>query len=105
MSRYQTINQSVAAQLLDDEELGLQEVAKICCVNVQWLHERIEQEVIHPVKRGDTYYFSSATVTRIQHVMHVEQAFDADPQLAALVADLTEEVRSLKREIRRLAGG
>jgi len=103
MSQYQWPQDAANPELLDDQMLELREVARICCVNHQWLLERIEQEVIQPVVRDDTYYFTSATVLRIEQVIHVEQTYDADPQLAALVADLTEEVQALRRELKRLS--
>ena len=102
MSQYRTAEGASTPELLDEQAIELQEVARICCVNVQWLQERIEQEVIHPIKRDNTYYFTNATVLRIQQVIHIEQVYDADPQLAALVADLTEEVQTLRKELRRL---
>ena len=103
MSQYQMPANTANPELLDDQMLELREVARICCVNQQWLVERIEQEGIQPVVRDDTYYFTSATVLRIEQVIHVEQTYDADPQLAALVADLTEEVQALRRELKRLS--
>lgn len=95
---------SQVAELLEDSLLDLDDVVRICCVNQQWLLERIEQEVVQPVVRDNRYYFTSATVVRIRQVIHVEQVYDADPQLAALVADLTEEVQTLRRELKRLSG-
>jgi chaperone modulatory protein CbpM len=102
MSQYQWISDDTQAELLDEQMLELADVARICCVNDQWLLERIEQEVVQPIVRDDRYYFTSATVVRIQRVIHVEQVYDADPQLAALVADLTEEVQRLRNELKRL---
>ena len=103
MSQYQWISDDTQAELLDEQMLELADVACICCVNDQWLLERIEQEVVQPIVRDDRYYFTSATVVRIQQVIHVEQVYDADPQLAALVADLTEEVQALRRELKHLS--
>jgi chaperone modulatory protein CbpM len=88
-------------QLLEGEVLRVEEMARLCCVTTDWLHERIEQEVIHAVHREGTYYLSSATVIRVQQVAKIEQTYDADPQLAALVADLVEEVQQLRRQIYR----
>ncbi|MCD8516978.1 MAG: chaperone modulator CbpM [Burkholderiaceae bacterium] len=103
MSQYQTNPAPSDPQVFDDDLLELQEVARICCVNLAWLHERIEQQVIEPIARESHYYFTSATVTRIQRVVQVERTYDADPQLAALVADLTEEVQALRQQIKRLS--
>ena len=88
-------------QLLEGEVLRVEEMARLCCVTIDWLHERIEQEVIHAVHREGTYYLSSVTVIRVQQVAKIEQTYDADPQLAALVADLVEDVQQVRRQLKR----
>jgi chaperone modulatory protein CbpM len=88
-------------QLLEGEVLRVEEMARLCCVTTEWLQARIEQEVVHAVHRDGAYYLSSATVIRVQQVAKIEQTYDADPQLAALVADLVEEVQHLRRQIER----
>lgn len=87
-------------ELLEGDVLHVEQMASLCGVSGQWLHTRIEQEVIHAVERQGTYYLSSTSVLRIQQVSKIEQTYDADPQLAGLVADLVEEVRALKHKIR-----
>jgi chaperone modulatory protein CbpM len=42
-------------------------------------------------------------VLRIEQLARIEQTYDADPQLAALVADLVEEVRDLRRRLDRVS--
>ncbi|RYF39595.1 MAG: MerR family transcriptional regulator, partial [Comamonadaceae bacterium] len=51
--------------------------------------------------------FDSATLVRARRIASLEACFDADPQLAALTADLIEEVAQLRRQLRVLgaAGG
>jgi chaperone modulatory protein CbpM len=102
MSQRQLTEHEQALELLEGEVLKLEEMARICGVSVQWLHERVEQEVIHAVDKQGFYYLECSSVVRIQQVSHIEQTYDADPQLAALVADMTEEIRRLKRQIRSL---
>ncbi len=92
-------------QFLEGEVLRLEEMARLCSVKTEWLQARIEQEVVHAVPRDGTYYLSSATVIRVQQVAKIEQTYDADPQLAALVADLVEEVQHLRQQIKRSATG
>jgi chaperone modulatory protein CbpM len=88
-------------QLLEGEALHIEEIAKLCCVSTQWIHTRIEQEIIHAVKKDGHYYLTGSTVLRIQQVARIEQTYDADPQLAALVADLVEEVRNLRHRLQQ----
>jgi len=40
-------------------------------------------------------------VYRVQQVAKIEQTYEADPQLAALVADLMHEVQQLRRQLNR----
>jgi chaperone modulatory protein CbpM len=48
--------------------------------------------------------FSGATVVRARRIAHLELTFDADPHLAALTADLIEEVTNLRQQLRHLKG-
>jgi chaperone modulatory protein CbpM len=74
-------------QLLEGEVLKIEEMARICGVTHEWLHARIEQEVIHATHKEGDYQLCCASIVRIQQVHKIEQTYDADPQLAALVAD------------------
>jgi chaperone modulatory protein CbpM len=99
MTQQQALDPIEPPQLLEGEVLRVEEMARLCCVTTDWLTARIEQEVIHAVQRDGAYYLSSATVIRVQQVFKIEQTYDADPQLAALVADLVQEVRYLRQQL------
>jgi len=86
-------------QVIDGEMLHADEIARLCCVTTQWVHTRIEQEILHAVMRDGTYYFSTQMLFRAKQVANIEHQYDADPQLAALVADLIDEVRALREQI------
>lgn len=86
-------------QVIDGEMLHADDIARLCCVTTQWVHARIEQEILHAVMRDGTYYFSSQMLFRAKQVASIEHQYDADPQLAALVADLIDEVRALREKI------
>lgn len=47
-----------------------------------------------------SWRFSTHTVIRARRIAQLERTFEADPELAALTADLMEEVRQLRRRIR-----
>jgi len=87
-------------QVIDGEMLQTEEVARLCCVTTQWVHTRVEQEILHAVMRDGTYFFSSQMLYRAKQVANIEHQYDADPQLAALVADLVEEVRTLRAQVK-----
>lgn len=86
-------------QVIDGEMLHADDIARLCCVTTQWVHARIEQEILHAVMRDGSYYFSSQMLFRAKQVASIEHQYDADPQLAALVADLIDEVRALREKI------
>ena len=86
-------------QVIDGEMLHADDIARLCCVTTQWVHARIEQEILHAVMRDGKYYFSSQMLFRAKQVASIEHQYDADPQLAALVADLIDEVRALREKI------
>ena len=87
-----------AAQLMADDALDPQTLAG-CHMTLEWVSARVQAGVLEPVS-GDsaaTWRFASAALTRARRIAHLERAFDADPQLAALTADLMEEVVRLRR--------
>lgn len=86
-------------EFLEGDVLQVEEMARLCGVNSQWLHARIEQEVIQAVEREGIYFLSCTSVWRIQQVFKIERTYDADPQLAGLVADLVQEVRHLRKQL------
>ena len=88
-----------AAQLRADDALDPQTLAGGCHMTLEWVSARVQAGVLEPVS-GDsaaTWRFASAALTRARRIAHLERAFDADPQLAALAADLMEEVARLRR--------
>jgi chaperone modulatory protein CbpM len=48
---------------------------------------------------SEGWRFDSFTLVRARRVAHLETCFDADPQLAALTADLIEEVARLRKQL------
>ncbi len=59
----------------------------------------MKEQVIEATAIGGRYHLSSQTVWRARRIADIERQFDADPHLAALVADLVDEVRSLREQI------
>ena len=54
---------------------------------------------------GGRWLFTSSTVLRARRLARLESSFDADPELAALTADLIEEVAVLRQRLRQLEQG
>ena len=84
--------------VLEDACLTLDELARIGAVSPEWIVYRIEEGVIS-VAAGSSaveWRFTSLTLRRVQRMRALERDFDATPELAALVADLIEELDGLR---------
>ena len=89
-------------ELLDDAALDLNALARGCAVTTEWVHTHVEAGVLEPLAGGGAaeWRFSSTTLARARRIAELEHTYDADPQLAALTADLMEEVARLRRLVR-----
>lgn len=88
---------------LGDAMLTLDDLARACCRAPQWVSERVEAGVLAPTQPTGglaAWRFGSATVVRARRIAQLEATFGADPYLAALTADLMEEVALLRRRLR-----
>ena len=87
-------------ELLGDM-LSLAQLARCCSVSTEWLSTHVEAGVLLPQDGGgaDEWRFTSATLVRVRRIVQLERTYDADPQLAALAADLMEEVARLRRQL------
>ena len=100
-------------ELLADQSLTLQELARACRMAPEWVHARVHDGVIDitqtqadprvQVDDQGSWRFSCTMVLRARRIADLERQFEADPQLAALTEDLMEEVARLRRQLERLA--
>jgi chaperone modulatory protein CbpM len=92
------------AELLDlpGGALSVQELARTCCMTPHWVIERVESGLLIGDRSSGQWQFSSTTVVRARRLARLELSFDADPALAALTADLIEEVAQLRQRLRVL---
>lgn len=86
-------------EVLGEAAFSIEEAARACGMEVRWLQERVEACVLHVDAASGAWRFDSATLIRARRVAQLETCFDADPQLAALTADLIEEVARLRRQL------
>ncbi|GAB2888581.1 chaperone modulator CbpM [Uliginosibacterium flavum] len=100
------IGDILIGSLLDDSWLTLEQVAAACSVEPDWLILHIEEGLFPRVEcLAGIWRFSSACLHRAQRMRQLERDFDAGPELAALVADLLEEVDDLRGQLRRVRPG
>ena len=91
------------AELLDEQaRLTLDDLARSCCMAPGWVAERLQAGLLQGEQSDGRWLFASATVVRARRLARLESTFDADPELAALTADLIEEVTALRQRLQQL---
>jgi chaperone modulatory protein CbpM len=87
--------------LLEDSWLTLEQAAAACAVEPTWLLRHIEEGLFpHAESLAGTWRVSSVGLVRARRMRALEREFDAVPELAALVADLLEEMDALRLRLR-----
>lgn len=92
---------------LDDLWLDLDQLCRLAGVSQDWLRERVAQGLLaaRPLGLHDGWRFDAADLRRVRRLAVLERNFDAVPELAALVADLEDELAALRAQLQRLGGG
>src|SRR3990170_7665027 len=87
--------------VLDEVALTLDDLARACAVESQWIVERVEAGLLGSVSvESVEWRFVSADLARARRLAALERDFDANQELAALVADLIEEVGRLRGRLK-----
>jgi chaperone modulatory protein CbpM len=88
--------------LMEDACLTLEQLAVACTVEPEWLIHRIEDGLFPPMSGPVAEWrFSTVNLRRARRMRELERDFDAVPELAALVADLLENMDELRARLRR----
>ncbi|GHU31680.1 hypothetical protein AGMMS50256_20550 [Betaproteobacteria bacterium] len=88
------------ATLMEESGLTLEQMASACHVELEWLARHVDDGLFpHAESMAGNWRFSSVCLSRARRMRELEQNFDAVPELAALVADLLEEMDSLRRRV------
>jgi chaperone modulatory protein CbpM len=92
-------NQIVTGVLLEEVALEVEELARACQVEPDWVVRHVQAGVL-----GDAAArrFRSSDLARARRLLELERQFDANEDLAALVIDLADEVRRLRARLRAL---
>lgn len=94
-----------AVELLDLQAYSAEELARACNVRPEWVVEHVEAGVLQVETSRNEWRFDAVTLVRARRIRQLESTFDADPHLAALTADLIEEVTQLRRRLQTLVAG
>lgn len=95
-------------EVLEQHSLTITQFANACNVSETWVVQRVHSGVVDLAGEGDaspgtdvqTWRFPGHGIVRTRRIADLERTFDADPQLAALTADLMEEVGRLRALLR-----
>jgi chaperone modulatory protein CbpM len=83
--------------LMEDSWLTVEQVAAACAVEPGWLLRHLEEGLFpHAESVAGVWRFSDASLLRARRMRQLERDFEAVPELAALVADLLEEIDRLR---------
>lgn len=97
------MTQEHVAVLLEDPRLTLEELAVSCAVSREWIIEHVRAGVLlaEPDPDPGRWSFSGRDLLRMRRLYDVERHFDANPELAGLIADLSDELERLRIRLRR----
>jgi chaperone modulatory protein CbpM len=87
--------------VLEDACLTLEQFSCVCAVRSDWVIERVrEGHLAASDEAPAAWRFGSRDLARARQLLRIERDFDAVPELAALVADLVEELEDLRARLR-----
>ena len=96
-----TSMQALTGVLLDDAALSLEELARACQVEPDWVVRQVQAGVLGSdgSVQVTTLQFRSVDLDRARRLLSLERDFDANEDLAGLVIDLADEVRRLRARL------
>ncbi len=92
---------SAAVWPAQEVRLTIHELAAACRIEPGWVIDRVRAgliEVSDPAD-PDRWLFADLHLTRVRCMVSMERDMDANPEVAALVADLVAEVRELRARL------
>lgn len=88
--------------LIEDSWLTVEQVAAACAVEPDWLLRHLDEGLLPGTESvAGIWRFSVSSLQRARRMQQLERDFDAVPELAALVADLLEEMDALRSRLHR----
>lgn len=87
--------------LMEDSWLTLEQAAKACTVEPEWLLHHVHEGLLpHIESVAGVWRLSAASILRAKRMRNLERDFEAVPELAALMADLLEEIDCLRSRLK-----
>ncbi len=86
----------------ESDFLTLEQLCSVCALEREWLVVRVREGLIPATGASDAEWrFTTTTLTRVRRMREIEITYEAAPELAALVADMLEELDALRARLRR----
>ena len=99
-----TTHQPESDVLFEELTLTLDQLARACGRDPDWVIARVESGVLDALKEDNSVWkFTSIALIRARRLASIESSFETDQDTAALVVDLIEENARLRRRL-KLAG-
>jgi chaperone modulatory protein CbpM len=74
----------------------------VCALERDWLVVRVREGLVPASGATDAEWrFTTTTLARVRRMRDIERTYDAAPELAALVADMLQEMDELRARLRR----
>ena len=85
----------------ESDYLTLEQLCSVCALERDWLVVRVREGLI-PAAGGEDagWRFTSTVLARVRRMRDIERTYAAAPELAALVADMLEEMDELRARLR-----
>jgi chaperone modulatory protein CbpM len=95
---------SLKGVLLDEVALTIDELARACGVEPEWVVQRVSAGILGGQLdvQVTSWRFRSGDLLRARRLVRVERDLDANEDVAALVVDLSDEVRRLRARLHAL---
>lgn len=89
--------------VLEEACFSLDELAQACRVSGEWVERHVGEGLLgYAGQSPEGLRFSSHDLQRARRILAMERDFDAVPELAALVADMLEELEALRTRLGRV---
>lgn len=90
--------------LMEESWLTLEQMAAACGVEPAWLVRHLDEGLFPGAESvAGIWRFSGTCLLRARRMHDLERDFDAVPELAALVADMLEEMDALRLIVQRVS--
>lgn len=93
----------ILTAVVEETYLTVEQLATLCSVEPDWVMQRLEEGLLSTATcEPGQQCFTAMELTRAKRMLSIERNFEAPPELAALVADMQEELDRLRRQLLRV---